>query len=129
MLRYALNIVLRWAQLLASGSTCEAFVGLPWTKEFAHEAIHVEHPLHSASCASAEHSLRAVFNILVNGPTATVTKRSDFIQQLRKWKVELKPADDLINVGMNPEVLRIMRKKQLALIRKLIRDQVRRPRV
>ena len=91
-------------------------VGLPWTKEeFAHEAINVEHPLNTSSCASAEHSLRAVFNILVNGPTATVKKRSDFIQQLRKWKKDLKQADEVIKERLNPDVLATMQKKQLAL--------------
>ena len=93
----------RWSQLLGSGSTCELFIGLPWTKEeFVHEAIHIEHPLYTSSCASASHSLRAVFNILVNGPTATVKKRSDFIHQLRKWKKDLQHTDEAIKAGMNP---------------------------
>ena len=107
--------------LLASGCRCVLKVGVPWSKsDFVTIAAAVDHPILTASVATASDSLQAVFNILTLGPEAIRRKRKDFLDMLRTWELDLRGAEEAIKSNMHPKVRAVMQGKKITVIKRLM---------
>ena len=111
----------RYTSLLHANKDVLLKIGVPWDcREFVSLAMATPHPFMASAVATNPDALQSIFNILTLGAEAITNKRMKFVALLEQWILELEEMDSEIKKNMNEGVLRIMRNKKVAVMKRLM---------
>eukprot|EP00973_Karenia_brevis_P063730 8858656-Karenia_brevis.AAC.1 len=97
-------------------------VGIPWTPDdFLGKAVQCIHPFDDLRQVKDEIG-RAVFNALIEGPSATARRRNSMLLYYRQRERELRKKEDELHARMDDDVAKIMRSKRLLLFKEVMSD-------